>query len=390
MTDYIFLIFGKASSAAAQMVMLLFLASDLSAQQLSLVLAIYSLASIVASIGDLGLGTFVMRESSYGDIGRANQAIYTANGLAVVMGILGTSFLVIASAWLPALLPTSPLLLWAATERATETRCLRLIAETKILRVSLITAGRRLGALLIFFGCLFFLDTAWSFSVALLTASAAAFVIVAYFTPIPSTTRRNYGLIGESIPYMLSGVSGQLRNLDVPVITMFLSAPIAAAYGLGSRLSSPFMLVFSSMSNIILTRARDMPRHKLMLYLTSLVAGAVVMSVCGLFLLPVITSVLSTFVEWITPQYSLVIVLVACSYLFAGTGIIFGSVCVAHGLQRELSRVNLITVVVSLGLIATVSLIFGFGWLAACASLTCYATQLVTLGSLIWKRTQGR
>ena len=135
MHDYIYSIAGKGVSAGTQMVMLAVLAVKLEPRALATLLAVYSVASIVAALGDLGLGTLSARERAYGDLMKADFAIRTADRLATFTALLSAAILILLALVYPPLLASLPLILWAPTERATETRTLRLIADGHVGRV---------------------------------------------------------------------------------------------------------------------------------------------------------------------------------------------------------------------------------------------------------------
>lgn len=392
MRDYVYIIAGKSLSAGVQMVMLILLAQRLPPQSLAILLAVYSVASIVAALGDLGLGTLAMRERVYGDVDKADQAIRAADMLSIAASAIGCVAIGAASLAHPPLLVGLPLMVWAPIERATENRNLLSIAEHKVARVGLLNGARRVLGLVLFLSLALVLPAGWAFSSALAVAALASLVVAMSWTPL-SNLRRQFPflpLLREAVPFTLTSVSGQMRNLDVPIIASIIGGAPAAAYGLGARLASPALLVFSSVSNLILVRARAMTWCRFLTLIVFTLAFSTVAAALLVSTGEITGQILSTFISWNTFDTSRVIVLVAASYLFAGVGIVFGSVCVAFDMQRKLVRVNIVTAVTSLTLVILCTVFFESAALAASASLSCYSLQAVTLAAMAIKEHPQR
>lgn len=385
MRDYLGIILGKAMSAGAQMIMLLILASRVSPELLGPVLAVYSLCVAVSVAGDLGLGTLAMRERAYGSRVVADRAIGTAQRLAMLAGIVGTASLAAAALFIPALLPTVPLFLWAVAERNTETRLMRLTADGLVGRVALVNATRRLFGLALFMIGLLAIPADWSFTLALAVAAVGTQLVVAAWTPLNEgeglVDRR--ALIRSAIPFAFSSVSGQLRNLDVPLVAAFVLGVSAAAYGFGVRIASPVMLVYSAISGLVLVQVRRAG----LLSLRLIVAGLLAVPTVGALLLILsrgtVQQIVEPFINWVDAEAATTMTLVAAGYLFAGSGIIFGSICVAFHLQRRQVVVNLTTVAASLMCIGVSAAITQQGIVPALLSLACYIGQALVLATII-------
>ncbi len=82
-------------------------------------------------------------------------------------------------------------------------------------------------------------------------------------------------------------------------------------------------------------------------------------------------------------EYAQIMMMVTCSYVFAGLGVVFGSICVAFLLQRFLVWANIITASSSITAVAYVALSGGSGVKSAGASLVCYGVQAIVLAVVI-------
>lgn len=390
MSDYFYSIAGRATSAAAQMVMLLVLTALVSANDLAILLAVYSLAAIVAALGDIGLGTLAARERSYGIPSKADNAIRLADRLAVVISLTASVLLIGLSNVNGALLSCVPLLVWAPIERATETRALRLIADGKVVKVAFLAGGRRIIGLGGFVALCLVIDAKWAFTISLAVSAIVAQILVKTWVPLTScSSYSSRGLLREALPFTFTSISGQMRNLDVPIITALIGGPPAAAYGLGARFASPVMLIFSSLSSLILVRARKFTAPQLNRLVISLISAGGGVAVSLVVLAPHLTRFASQFVSWIGVAEMRILAMVTASYIFAGVGIILGSICVAFHLQNELVRVNIATTVVSLASVSLLAVTTGSAISSAITSTICYMLQAVILIGVIKKSARN-
>lgn len=112
-----------------------------------------------------------------------------------------------------------------------------LIADGKVLRVAVFNGARRLLALFLMFVPVAFVAADAAFSVALALSALLPYFVMVRWVPIGrgSAGHKAGQLMVEAPPYTFSSISGQMRDLDVPIVTAFRGGVIAAAYGLGSR-----------------------------------------------------------------------------------------------------------------------------------------------------------
>ena len=377
---------GKATSAAAQMVMLLFLARTLEAENLAVLLAVYSIASVVAALGDLGLGTLGMRELVYGDPRKSERVFALASKLAIIAAALGLVTFGAASLFIPLLFPCLPLLLWGPIERATENRSLRLIADGRSAKVSLLNGARRLSSLVLFLLLARFVEAAFAFSFSLLISSVLFHLLICRWSPASriASSSSPWALLREASPFTFTSLSGQMRNLDVPLVTSIIGGSSAAAYGLGARLASPVMLIYSSVSSLILVRTRTFTSRKVLTLVSTLLSVSTLLAIGISINAHSFALLLTPYVPWLTLANSQVLLIVTCSYLFAGTSILLGSMLVAYGKQKILMSINVLTATTSLVSVWLFSSLTGSAHTAAVASLCCYVFQAVALTFLIF------
>lgn len=381
MKDYVYMIAGKCVSAVVQMLMLLLLASRADPDALALALAVYSLVAIVAALGDLGLGTLAAREAAYGTPACAISAIRTSNTILGAIALLFGLLLCLAERWIPGLMVTAPLAIWSCVERASETRLTQLVVLRQVGRVGALNGLRRVLGLLLFLVLLLMVNPILAFTSALAFASIIAHLVVCIWTTVDirfsiGVARR---VLRDALPFMGTAISGQARNLDVPIVAGVIGGISGSAFGLGSRLASPVMLVASAVSNLVLVRIGDMAVRKAASFLFGTVL-VVYLAVAGLIVgRPVVFEILHFFIPWMTVDASVVVSFVAVSYMLAGCSIILGSTCVAFGRQVVLVFTNLTVTGVSLALIVYFVMFTGSATGAAICSASCYFAQSVFL-----------
>ncbi|WP_181158515.1 hypothetical protein [Leucobacter massiliensis] len=254
--------------------------------------------------------------------------------------------------------------------------------------MALLNGGRRALGLCLFVILQLSAPVDWAFSASLALAGLVSQLVMKKWVPLEAAkdTKTTIELLRRALPFALTGVSGQFRNADVPIVTMALGGTAAAAYGLGSRLASPFLLVFSSASSLILVRARSFTRRQVRMLLILLLTGTALLAISLVSASHLLVSPLSNVIPWLTQEETSIIALVASGYLFAGSAIVLGSLCVAFGLQLALVTINVTTTIASLTLVAILSHVTAAGLPPAIASSCCYGLQAFILTLLLFTR----
>jgi len=381
MTDFYWLVAGKGVSALTQLVMLLLLASQLEPSRLALLLAVYSAMSVVGALSDMGLGTLALRERADHKYESALEILRIAERLAAIAGVISFVTLLVLSHLTPVLAFSLPLVIWATIERVSENRFLQLAASGQAIFVAFVNASRRILALFVFTALWLILPLELAFSLSLSAAALIGQVVTARMYRLPKRGRfvgvNQY--LRRSAPFTVTALSSQMRNLDVPTVAILVGGTSAAAYGLGARMANPALLVYSAISGLLLVRVRELTVIRTRLLISAIVLLPVALTALLLLLSPSIFQVLAGFLSWISPESTMLMVIVASTYLFAGSAILLGAMCASFNRETKQARVNLLTAVGSLIIIAACAVITGSALTGALGGLVSYFAQVLVL-----------
>jgi O-antigen/teichoic acid export membrane protein len=384
--DYLYLTAGRVVSAVAQMVMIIILTLSLDAKALAFVLAVFSVTSIVAALSDLGLGTMVLRAVGASDDELGARGLGATDVLALAAATVGVTAFCIAFRDSPTALAAAPLFLWAGLERSAETRNLVLIGEDQTVRAAVVTGGRRVLALGLFLGMGHVLGMTLAFSVSLFVGTAIGWLLTDHWTILrPRRTSVGYrNLLRRTMPFAVTSLSSQLRNAQVAVVAVIVPSAPAAAFGLGTRIASPALLLFNSIANVLLGRmAQGRSRPGLMVMQKAFVATS--LAAAGLVLVVRLLSPrIQEAVEWAGPAEIWLASLVGVSFIYAGLTITYGSIAVAHGRESGLAMLNTVTSIMCFVAVvtaaATAASVIWIG-VAAVASAVVQALATLTLAA---------
>jgi len=252
---------GRFGAAVIQAVTLIVVARAMAPSEFGLLAGVLGLASLVQSVSDFGIGTFVSVERARDpDSGAIRSALnfnaLTSSGLLVVilLGIAAAGTFLDSAYWFMA-----PLALWASGERNADTRLAIMFADGDVwINVSNLIL-RRTGALGLL-AVLIHTDLdpllAYSASIAVAAAisSTAANVLVRKRVTREGTMSYRR-LMRESRPFWIHSVATQARNVDTVLVTLAASATQAGFFSSARRLTTPLLLIPSSLANLLLPAA---------------------------------------------------------------------------------------------------------------------------------------
>jgi O-antigen/teichoic acid export membrane protein len=332
---------GRLISAASQSVMLIWLASRSTPLEAGTTLTWYTIAVVLASVSDLGIGSLTLLSVTKSNQQKAKQ-LYTVGLLSGVIVFLITS----ASAALMGMSATSlfvvlGLLLWAQLDRLADLGFMFDIAESKNMRVGVLTGGRRMAALAIFLALEGILRSDVAFIVSLLTSSALAFIIFGKaHTRVHELNRADlFALISELRPYLFNSLLSQLRALEAPLLTVGGGQARTAAYTLGVRLTSPVLMLYGSSGVAVLGSGRSLGRKEIKSLLIFTAALGLVCISLGLSA-GTLQPIAAVFIPWLSASDVAVIFLVGLRTCVWGLSGIFSMNLIGQDKVITVTKVN--------------------------------------------------
>ncbi len=378
------LIGTRGASAVAQMFLVFFLAASVNAAEFGLVMAVFAGLSVVAALSDFGLGTFTLRAAARGEIESAVSSAKLSTKLCVVVG--AAALLLLCSLGLSETIFFSlvPLCIWAMAERNTETRNMLQLALGDVKRVGLLVALRRVMSVPLMLLLSSVTSATLSFTMALCVTSLAAWILSLYWTRrwTAGIAAAPLRLVWEQKAFAVTGVSGQIRNLDITLVSLFAGAAAAGVYGLGVRLGAPLLIVYNAASNLLMAdfqRASGKRERR-----TRTAAWAISLLIAGLG--PAVASIsapiLLGIIEWLGEGDLLTVGVLMSMTSFVGLGIVLGSVLVSADQERYVAVNGFIWALTTLGLVILFA--FALGPLAAAiAAVAGYLAKCLVLQARI-------
>lgn len=253
---------GRIAAAVIQALMLLLLARSVAPADFGIFSAIFGLGVVAQNVFDLGLGTFVIRERARdSESPLLVRALQMNSGASLLMGLVGTTALLVTSLGDATFLTYIPLIVAMAVERNADVRLGLALADGKarINVTNLVT--RRTFALVLFVPLTYLahLDPIIAFglaSVAAATASALSAHLYIRGTDIERGTRTSVRTtLAAATPFWINSVATQARNLDALLVTVLAGPVVSGLYATASRLTGPLRILPTSLSAVLLPQA---------------------------------------------------------------------------------------------------------------------------------------
>ncbi len=332
---------GRLVSAFCQSIMLIWLASKSTPAEAGTTLTWYTIAIVLASASDLGIGNLTLLSASKSDRQKAKRlymaglllgvfVFLIASAVAGLLGMSGTPLFVVIG-----------LLLWAQLDRLADLGFMFDIAKSKNMRVGLLTGGRRMAALTIFFALESIFRSDVAFVISLLLSSALAFFIFgkAHKRVQKINKLDFFELLNELKPYLVNSLLSQVRALEAPLLTVGSGQARTAAYTLGVRLTSPVLMLYGSSGVAVLGSGRSMGRKEirsLLLFTAALGLIFISLSLSAGVLQPLA----SIFVPWLNSLDVAVIFLVGLRTCVWGLSGIFSMNLIGQHKVVTVTKVN--------------------------------------------------
>lgn len=222
--------------------------------------AVLGVAVAISSAGDFGLGQYVVlvrardpRSTEVSAILRLSTK--TTSGVCAVFGVV----LLLVGLWLPAILITVPLAVWAALERVSNSWLGVATADGRTYVNAVAHLIRRGAAVLLLVGLVaggVGAPAAFCLAYAI-AAGLGTLVTCRVLCPsiVVGGADRAVELIRRAWPFWLNSAAGQARGLDVAVVGALGGPLIAGIYSVPARMMGPLRLIPDSLAMLLLTSA---------------------------------------------------------------------------------------------------------------------------------------
>jgi len=386
MKDFLYLTSGRIVSALSQSLIVILLSLELSGSKLALVLFFVATSAVFSSVVDSGLVTLIGLRFSNRDLEGSNEAFswLAASQIlgALVLSVLfylgthnQTQFL-ISAFFIP---------FWNALERILDGSNMIQLSSGSGWKVALVLAGRRVGAIALFFLLKVIFDVEVAFATSLLIASLVSLIGV----PKPYISRRCLnggtfsGVFKELKPLAVSTWVTQIRSLDVSLVGLAVGIRPSLPYSLGSRIANPILIAFSSLGNIILVRVGQFKKKRV----STIVGASYVLSIVLAMLVGLMSSSLARIAAgiWTWSNENLFWILGAVIFktFSVGINIILGSALNASGAKGQVATINAFFVPASL-LVLVLGLVCGvpIAWAALMSGAVSSFQSMVMLAKI--------
>jgi O-antigen/teichoic acid export membrane protein len=257
-SQFSWLFLSRIGGALLQAATLVIAARSAGVVEFGYLAAAIGVATVLAATSDMGVTNLAVKNRADGEpslrtvdcLRLSNYTSIAAFGLSlIVVSALGSA--VDSQLW-----GLLPLAVWVATEKSTEFLMGVAIADGDS-KENLQSLLLRRAAILVGFALL--LASGMNLILAFSTASAISGVgclwaarrrIRPRIHGVPDTPMSN--VIRESTPYWIGSATGQLRLLDVSVVSMVATPLTASVYAIPSRLTTPLRMIPTALAQIVL------------------------------------------------------------------------------------------------------------------------------------------
>lgn len=288
------LAFARGMSALAQAVLLVLLARAIGPHDFGVLSVFFSVQFFVFTIAGLNAHTYIAREVATKHDGAARAAL-SLNAI-TLSGALAAAALGALLLWSE---PALMLATWANAvalffEGRTETRLAISFARREIVPAASAIGGRAALSIALYLGLAAVgVDLLLAYTVARFAAASAGWLVarLAVRSSWTQPAARRSRTFAEQLPLAVSIATGSVRNLDNLVVTAVANAATAGVYAAATRLLSPFAIVPSAMTSLVVPRAAQASTSAVRRYADLVFAVGIALSLLTLVTIP--------FTEWI-------------------------------------------------------------------------------------------
>ncbi|MGP5124092.1 lipopolysaccharide biosynthesis protein [Glutamicibacter ardleyensis] len=249
---------GQILAATMQLITLILIMRSISPGAFGLVSSVLGVGVTLQAIFDLGLSKYIIREHAYGSRHKQVAAALRINSFSstVLVFVVSASLIVASLTFEEQLLLLLPLSLVFGLEKNADTWIGVALAEGKA-NLSAVNMVIRRASSLFIFSLLLFVDfnPILSFSIALAVGAFISMIFARRMVNrlIDHSHRAHYKLIiRDASAYYINGLSVQIRNIDILIITIFANPVLAGHYAAVKRISSPMAMIPTALAAVLL------------------------------------------------------------------------------------------------------------------------------------------
>ncbi|WP_271800494.1 hypothetical protein [Dietzia maris] len=381
-----FAVVARILSAAVQALLLLIVAREAEPSQLANLIALLAAMGFAATAIELGVArelTVVAAKGNGTEFSYLSR-IHAAGCMAFVLLVSIVSF-AIELGFLPAILA-----IYTAAERRISALMGATVAIGRLNTSSAVLIIGRLVLLTVYFsGLVVFPENpigvyagATAISSVML---ATAFHLYSRPASAVSAERRTLrAILGVSLHFWAATMLGQLRSLDVVLVTALFPSSSAALYALPSRALQPMRLIGTSIAGTAfpIAASGDRARTSQLLRISALTSVVAALALGGLA--PFLPSILTALIGAEYQSAAMAFVLMAIGAAINIPGAVLSSVLQAHGFQRAITLLGVLLTAFQFVSIVILAAAYGINGAAAAVPAT-FAIQLIVT-TLIYRR----
>lgn len=377
---------ARLVSAAVQALLLLVLARQSEPAELATIVAMQAGFGFMTTTLELGIA----RELTVSAAKRAKSEYQFLSRLHAIGCLVFVALTVIVSAVLDLGYIPPAIAVYAVAERRISALLSAAVAVGKFHTSSMLLMVGRLSLVAVYFSgaALAPGEPVSTYAIAIATTStllAISFEFLPELVEQTATKRRPLSeILRVSIHYWIATMLGQVRSLDVVLVTGLVPTSAAALYALPSRSLQPMRLVGTSIAGLAFPVAAsgDSKRTTQLLRIATLSASAAIFVV--LLVSPFVPRFLN---QAVGPEYeaaSLAFILMAIGAAINMPGAVLSSILQAKQYQRHITILSVALTIFQFSAIVVLSGIFGINGAAAAVPAT-FALQL-TVTALLYRR----
>lgn len=335
------LVFSRVFSALCQAAIIFLLSAVSKPEDLVFALSCFSVALVVAGVTDFGMTTLILVNTQR-DKKRAKEILGADTVLtAIICTIavfvaLGSLVLFGDSIGVEKIFVALSLILWALVETLTEAGSMLQLGEGFSGKAAFTIALRRALGLLLFGVLLIFAPPAMAFSVGLLLGTTIAYFWVPKVWGDLKIFSKSF--FEELRPFAVMNIFGQLRNLEVPIISGLVSASQSAAFAFGTRVSAPVLILGGSAGNAVLAGGVTHLQRRIKFVATLSFVVIAGLLIFGELIATFLSPISQRFVSWLDGPALMLCLLVLVRTVVLSLAGIFSAMLIGLGFETYISK----------------------------------------------------
>lgn len=381
------LLLSRGIGSLSQALLFVLLARSVDATVFGKANALLGIAIFIGVIADLGLSTYIVKAYA---LDQNLNKVFVALRLnkistAAYAVILSSAYLILSlfvglDPWL------ALVICWVALDKNIEAQLSVCIAKQDVAAIALSIAIRRFIPLGMFIGCSFLpLDPIINFGLSLVVGSVVGEVHIERWVRRSGElkvqdTHTKGEVLRDALPYSLTNISGQARNLDTAIVSAFSSSIQAASFAAASKVAVPIFLLASAIASSVMPAVANGGHYFSTKLLRALMGGVFASCVLSLAVLPFSNTLMALIFGETYSHAGSLFVLVVIGTIFAAVVSPLAALVQAHGGAGGMAKLGLIFAPLLLISMVAGSLLAGaFG-----AAWGALIVQAVRAGVMCW------